>query len=68
MSGKGMRGKSKKELGKEIQVRQERPLTLRCQKATGQATSFGRMKEIRKTIARIKTVLTERENALSGQN
>ena len=34
---------------------------LRFQQATGQLENPSRMKEIRKTIARIKTVITERE-------
>lgn len=68
MTVKDIREKSNNELVKDIEVLKEELFTLRFQKATGQGTSFGRMKEIRKTIARIKTVITERENTLSGQN
>lgn len=56
-----IREKSNVELLKEIDSLKEELFTLRFQKATGQLNSFGRMKEIRKTIARIKTVITERE-------
>ena len=48
-------------LSREIDSLKEELFTLRFQKATGQLSNFGRMKEIRKTIARIKTVITERE-------
>ena len=36
---------------------------LRFQQATGQLENTARLKAVKKTIARIKTVLTERENA-----
>lgn len=55
-----IREKSNVELLKDIDSLKEELFTLRFQKATGQLTSFARMKEIRKTIARIKTVITER--------
>ena len=35
---------------------------LRFQHATGQLENTARLREVRKSIARIKTVLTEREN------
>ena len=56
-----IREKSNVELLKDIDSLKEELFTLRFQKATGQLTNFGRMKEIRKTIARIKTMITERE-------
>lgn len=55
-----LREKSNVELLKEVDSLKEELFTLRFQKATGQLTSFGRIKEIRKTIARIKTVISER--------
>jgi len=58
---KEIREKSNNELIKDIDTLKEELFTLRFQKATGQAGSFNRMKEIRKTIARIKTVITERQ-------
>ena len=39
---------------------------LRFQQATGQLTNTARLKTVKKTIARIKTVMTERE--LSNQD
>lgn len=58
-----LREKSNVELLKEVDSLKEELFTLRFQKATGQLTSFGRIKEIRKTIARIKTVISERSLA-----
>ena len=58
-----LREKSNVELLKEVDGLKEELFTLRFQKATGQLTSFGRIKEIRKTIARIKTVISERSLA-----
>lgn len=58
-----IREKSNVELLKEVDRLKEELFTLRFQKATGQLSNFGRMKEIRKTIARIKTVISERSLA-----
>ena len=49
------------DLLKEIDSLKQELFTLRFQQATGQLTNSARMKEIKKTIARIKTVITERE-------
>ncbi len=56
-----IREKSNEELAKEIQTLKDELFTLRFQNATGQLQNTARMSEIRKTIARIKTVITERE-------
>lgn len=45
----------------EIDALKEELFDLRFQQATGQLENPARLKEIRKTIARIKTVITERE-------
>ena len=55
------RDKSNTELVQEIASLKEELFNLRFQQATGQLENPSRMKEIRKTIARIKTVITERE-------
>jgi len=55
-----LREKSNSELLKEIDTLKEELFTLRFQQATGQLSSPARMREVRKTIARIKTVITER--------
>lgn len=56
-----IREKNNEELLKEIDSLKQELFTLRFQQATGQLTNSARMKEIKKTIARIKTVMTERE-------
>ena len=56
-----IREKSNTELLKDIDSLKEELFNLRFQQATGQLENPSRMKEIKKTIARIKTVITERE-------
>lgn len=64
MNIKDIRTKSNADLEKEIDSLKEELFNLRFQKATGQLENPLRIKEVRKTIARIKTVITERD--LSG--
>ena len=61
MTIKEIREKSNTELLQEIDSLKEELFNLRFQQATGQLETPSRMKEIKKTIARIKTVITERE-------
>ncbi len=56
-----IREKSNTELLGDIAALKEELFNLRFQQATGQLQNSARMKEIRKTIARIKTIMTERE-------
>lgn len=65
MTAKEIREKSNTELNKEIDALKEELFNLRFQQATGQLQNTARMRTVRKTIARIKTVITERE--LSNQ-
>ncbi len=58
---KEIREQSDADLLKQVDTLKEELFTLRFQQATGVLENPARMKEIRKTIARIKTVLTERE-------
>jgi large subunit ribosomal protein L29 len=58
-----LREKSNVELLKQVDTLKEELFTLRFQQATGQLSSPSRMREVRKTIARIKTVITERSLA-----
>lgn len=55
-----LREKSNSELLKQIDTLKDELFTLRFQAATGQLTNTAQIKVVRKTIARIKTVLTER--------
>lgn len=67
MNVKEIRDMSNEELVKEIESLSEELYNLRFQQATGSLENPARMKDIRKTIARIKTVQTERANA-AAQN
>ncbi len=60
MNVKEIRNMSNEELGKEILSLQEELYKLRFAQATGSLENPARMREIRKTIARIKTIQTER--------
>ncbi len=55
-----IREKSNQELNQEIDTLKEELFNLRFQLATGQLTNTARIKTVRKTIARIKTVISER--------
>ena len=63
MNVKEIREMSNDELVKEVASLSEELYNLRFQQATGSLENPARMKDIRKTIARIKTVQTERANA-----
>ena len=56
-----LRGLSRTELNAKVTECKEELFTLRFQAATGQLESHGRLRAVRKDIARIYTVLTERE-------
>jgi large subunit ribosomal protein L29 len=49
-----------------LQLRREQ-FNLRFQKASGQLENTGRVKEVRRDIARIKTLLTEKNNNIPGK-
>jgi len=61
MTVKEIRELQNDELLVEIDALKEELFELRFQQAIGQLENPARLKEIRKTIARIKTVITERE-------
>ncbi|MDD6458013.1 MAG: 50S ribosomal protein L29 [Lactimicrobium sp.] len=63
MNVKEIRDLSNEELSQEVVSLKEELYNLRFAQATGTIENPARIKDIRKTIARIKTVLTERENA-----
>ena len=56
-----LRGQSRSELDARVRELKEELFTLRFQSATGQLESHGRLREVRKDIARIYTVVRERE-------
>ena len=55
-----LRGLSRDDLNAKVRELKEELFGLRFQSATGQLESHGRMREVRKDIARIYTVLQER--------
>ncbi|MDD6259428.1 MAG: 50S ribosomal protein L29 [Erysipelotrichaceae bacterium] len=61
MNVKEIRDLSNEELEKEVSSLNEELYGLRFAQATGSLENPARIREIRKTIARIKTVLTERK-------
>ena len=63
-----LRGMSREELNKkvvELKEAKEELFNLRFQAATGQLESHGRLRTVRREIARIYTVMRERELGLS---
>ena len=56
-----LRGLSRSELNSKVTELKEELFTLRFSNATGQLESHGRLRAVRKDIARIYTVLSERE-------
>lgn len=61
MTVKEIREKDNATLLAEIDTLKEELFDLRFQQAVGQLENPSRLREVRKTIARIKTVITERE-------
>jgi len=70
MKAKELRNKSADELNKELGDLKESLFNLRFQLAINQLENPMRIKEVKKDIARVKTVLTliEREQAKGGDN
>ncbi|MDB6060009.1 MAG: ribosomal protein [Verrucomicrobiaceae bacterium] len=60
MSAKDLRDKSVDELGAELHTSFGDQFKLRVQKATGQLTQTHLLKQSRRQIARLKTVLTQK--------
>ena len=56
---KELRGKSVEELNQELVAAKKELFNLRFQNATNQLDNTSRIKEVRKNIARIQTILTE---------
>ena len=56
----GLRNKSAAELNEELVAAKKELFNLRFQNATNQLDNTGRIKEVRKNIARIQTVMQEK--------
>jgi len=60
---KYVKAKSAAELNEELVAAKKELFNLRFQNATNQLDNTSRIKEVRKNIARIQTVITEKANA-----
>ena len=58
-----LKAKSVEELNEELVAAKKELFNLRFQNATNQLENTSRIKEVRKNIARIQTVITEQANA-----
>ena len=58
-----LKAKSAAELNEELVAAKKELFNLRFQNATNQLDNTSRIKEVRKNIARIQTVITEQNNA-----
>ncbi|RGS73843.1 50S ribosomal protein L29 [Blautia obeum] len=58
-----LKAKSAAELNEELVAAKKELFNLRFQNATNQLDNTSRLKEVRKNIARIQTVITEQANA-----
>ena len=59
----GLKGKSAAELQEELVAAKKELFNLRFQNATNQLDNTSRIKEVRKNIARIQTLITEAKRA-----
>ena len=63
IAAKELRAKTREELKKQLLELRRSQLETRIQKSTEQIANIARIKEDRKDIARIKTVLNEKQNS-----
>ena len=61
-----LRQLSAEELGNKVREMKEELFNLRFQAATGQLESHGRLGAVRKEIARVYTIMRERELGIGG--
>ena len=64
---KKLREASLDDLNKQLNDAREEEMNLRFQQATGELTDFTRMRHTRRQIARLMTILSEREAAMEGE-
>ena len=62
-----VRAKSRDELQAMLLDLRKEQFNLRFQRASGQLEATGRIKEVRRDIARVKTVMGERQRAATSQ-
>ncbi len=59
-----LRNKSNEELNNDLVVAKKELFNLRFQNATNQLNNTARIKEVRKNIARIQTIITQKQKGL----
>jgi len=59
-----LRNKSSEELNNDLVVAKKELFNLRFQNATNQLNNTARIKEVRKNIARIQTIITQKQKGL----
>ena len=65
MKAEELRNKTPDQLRSDLASLKKEQFNLRFQKASGQLENTARVRDVRRTIARIKTVLGERQRAAS---
>ena len=65
MKAPKLREMSTAELEDEVQAHSEQLFKLRLQKATGQLDNMRKIRQVRRDLARVKTILTEKEGTKS---
>ncbi len=65
MNAKELRAKSEEDLDTELQELSREAFNLRMQQGTGQLSRPNQVKDVRRNIARVKTILNERRRAES---
>ena len=68
MKALDVRAKSAEQLGTELLELRKSQFNLRFQRATGQTEGVGRVKQTRRDIARIKTILAEKKKLSTVKN
>jgi large subunit ribosomal protein L29 len=68
MKAEDVRAKTIDELKDQLLQLKKEQFNLRFQKASGQLENTGRVREVRRDIARIKTILTEKNRAPAKEN
>ena len=61
-----LKGRSVEELNDELTAAKKELFNLRFQNATNQLDNTSRIKEVRRNIARIQTVITQTQNAVEA--
>ena len=66
MEAQDLRKKSVEELNEELVALRREQFNLRMQQATGELTQHTQHRQVRKDIARVKTVINELQRAVGG--